>query len=88
MAAWINCETAPWVLGVSLIFQLSTTSSASTRTLLSKIVPLAVVRWPKPDQSSTMRSPGVPRRTKASTCLPSSLSALTATQWANSAPVE
>lgn len=30
-------------VGFSLIFQLSTTRSASTRTLLSKIVPLAVV---------------------------------------------
>jgi hypothetical protein len=55
-------------IGLSLIFQLSTTSSASTGTLFSSTVPLAVVRWPKPDQSSTMRSPGVRRRRPALAC--------------------
>ena len=37
------------------------TCSAGTRTLSRMTVPLAVVRWPKPDQSSITVSPGASR---------------------------
>ncbi|KAG1079015.1 hypothetical protein G6F40_016481 [Rhizopus arrhizus] len=50
--------------------------SASTRTLSSSTVPLAVVRWPKLDQSSTTDTPGAPRSRTTVTSLPSASSTL------------
>ncbi|MCY1446681.1 hypothetical protein D9M71_632640 [compost metagenome] len=88
MAAWISCDTEPWMFGTSASRPLCSSRSPATGTLSSSTVPLAVVRWPKPDQSSTICRPGAPRSTKPSTARPSSSMALTATQWANSAPVE
>ncbi|MOA40381.1 hypothetical protein D3C78_1622490 [compost metagenome] len=62
--------------------------SASSRTLSSSTVPLAVVRWPKLDQSSTTDTPGAPRSKTTVTTLPSPSSTFAGIQWANSAPVE
>ncbi len=63
-------------------------SSGSTATSSKITVPLAVVRWPKADQSSTTETPGASRRAKTKTARPSASSARVGIQWAKSAPVE
>ena len=59
-----------------------------TSTFSSKVVPEPVTRCPKPVQSSTIVIPFVSRGTKAIVLSLLSSLATTATQWANSTPVE
>ncbi|MOA19192.1 hypothetical protein D3C78_1395560 [compost metagenome] len=88
MAAWISCEAGPLRPGRSISCQAGSTSSGSMATAEKCTVPLAVVRWPMPDQSSTTRTPSAWRGANTSTVRPCSSSARLGIQWANSAPVE
>lgn len=88
MAACISCANGPCKAGVSCSFQAGNTLSASTRTLSNSTVPLAVVRWPKLDQSSTTVRPAAPRSSSTVTSRSSVSSALVGIQCAYSAPVE
>ena len=84
----MNCDTAPAAVGRSKARCTGMTCSAGTRTLSRMTVPLAVVRWPKPDQSSITVSPGASRGMNAR-CARCSASRPTAgTQWASRAPLE
>ncbi len=66
MAAWMICATGPCTDGVSKARQLSITWLSGTKTSSRTTVPLAVVRWPKPDQSSITVRPWASRSTMAS----------------------
>lgn len=61
IAAWMICEIGPFRVGWSDTRCAGNTCEAGTRTSSSLTVPLAVVRWPKPDQSSITVRPGVSR---------------------------
>ena len=64
------------------------TSSGSTSTSVNRVPPLAVVRCPKPSQSSNNSTPSRSAGMIACRSLPSASSADTAMTSANSVPVE
>lgn len=63
------------------------TQAGSMATWSKCAVPLAVSAWPKPSQSSSTCTPEALRGTSTSVGLPSSSSAATLIQSANSEPV-
>ena len=87
-AACMICANGPIDVGRSNSAANDKMENGCTSTLSSNVVPEPVIRWPKPLQSSTIVIPFVSRGTKAIVLTLSSSLATTATQWANSTPVE
>jgi hypothetical protein len=88
MAACSSWAKGPTVVGRSKALWNGTTSSSSTGTESKTTLPLPVVRWPKPLQSSITSSPSASRGTKARKPTPCSSSTWVGMRWANSAPVQ
>ena len=86
-AAWMIWAAAPIGVGRSNAAWWSMTANGATSTSSNSTVPLAVVRWPKLDQSSMTVRPGASRSTNTMTTRPLSSLATVGTQWANAAPV-
>lgn len=87
-AACMICANGPIEVGRSNSAANDKVANGCTSTLSSSVVPEPVVRWPKPLQSSTIVIPLASRGTKAIVLTFSSSLVTTATQWANSTPVE
>jgi hypothetical protein len=87
-AAWMICAIGPMVVGRSNAFRWGRMCQSSTATSSMVVVPLAVVRWPKLDQSSITVRPLAWRSTNTITVSSASSLATTGTQWARSAPEE